>query len=383
MPIYKMTDKNGKNIRKDGLQKYRVRINYTDSFGKSHQIDRVAFGAETAKQLEIQLTQKINAKEITPKMTIGQLFTEYITAKRSEVRETSLDKSLRILKKNVLPTFESVRIDNLNVPMVQKWKQELSEQGLAIVTRKNIYGEFRAMMNYAVKMEYIPKNPVITAGNFKAPLEAKKEMLFYTPDEFKKYISAAKNYAQTAEDGGSMYEWNYYVFFNIAFYMGMRKGEIYALQWTDIKDGYISITKSIAQKLKGGDRITPPKNKPSIRTIQIPEPLRAVLSEHYERCKKAVPKFSDDMYICGGERPIRDTSLEKTNKKFADLSGVKRIRIHDFRHSHASLLANEGINIQEIARRLGHSNISMTWNTYSHLYPREEECAVKILNTIV
>lgn len=56
MPIYKMTDKNGKNIRKDGLQKYRVRINYTDSFGKSHQIDRVAFGAETAKQLELQLT---------------------------------------------------------------------------------------------------------------------------------------------------------------------------------------------------------------------------------------------------------------------------------------------------------------------------------------
>ena len=86
---------------------------------------------------------------------------------------------------------------------------------------------------------------------------------------------------------------------------------------------------------------------------------------------------------CGGERPIRDTSLEKTNKKFSDLAGVKRIRIHDFRHSHASLLANEGINIQEIARRLGHSNISMTWNTYSHLYPREEERAVKILNTIV
>ena len=63
MPIYKMTDKNGKNIRKDGLQKYRVRINYTDSFGKSHQIDRVAFGAETAKQLEIQLTQKLNARD--------------------------------------------------------------------------------------------------------------------------------------------------------------------------------------------------------------------------------------------------------------------------------------------------------------------------------
>lgn len=66
----------------------------------------------------------------------------------------------------------------------------------------------------------------------------------------------------------------------------------------------------------------------------------------------------------------------------AGLAGIKAIRIHDFRHSHASLLANEGINIQGVSRRLGHSKIEMTWNTYSHLYPREEERAVEILNKI-
>lgn len=71
------------------------------------------------------------------------------------------------------------------------------------------------------------------------------------------------------------------------------------------------------------------------------------------------------------------------NREYAKLAGVKRIRIHDFRHSHASLLANEGINIQEIARRLGHSKVEITWNIYSHLYPHEEERAVKILNKIV
>ncbi len=62
---------------------------------------------------------------------------------------------------------------------------------------------------------------------------------------------------------------------------------------------------------------------------------------------------------------------------------MPHIRFHDLRHSHASLLANEGINIQEIARRLGHSKIEITWNTYSHLYPREEERAIKILDKIV
>lgn len=384
MPIYKMTDKNGKNIKKDGLQKYRVRINYTDSYGKAKQIDRVAYGADQAKQLELELSHKLNNQELSPKMTIEQLFNEYIQAKKTEVRETSLDKTNRILKRYVLPAFKDIKIDKLTVPMVQNWKQSLSDEGLSITTRKNVYGEFRALINYAVKMEYINRNPIIIAGNFKAPLEPKKEMLYYTSDEFKKYISTAKGYAEKSEQDGSLYDWNYYVFFNIAFYMGMRKGEIYALQWTDIKDDkYISVTKSIAQKLKGGDRITPPKNKSSIRTIQIPQPLKTVLLEQYNRQKSAIDNFTDNFYICGGTRPVRDTSLEKINKRFADMAGVKRIRIHDFRHSHASLLANEGINIQEVARRLGHSDISMTWNTYSHLYPREEERAIKILDKIV
>ena len=77
-----------------------------------------------------------------------------------------------------------------------------------------------------------------------------------------------------------------------------------------------------------------------------------------------------------------DTALDNKNREFAKKAGLLHIRIHDFRHSHASLLANEGINIQEIARRLGHSKIEQTWNTYAHLYPREEERAIKILDNI-
>lgn len=377
MPIYKMDGK------KNGKQKYRVRINYIDSYGNSKQIDRVAYGNEEAKQLERELNYQIKQQDISKKITIKQLFDEYIAAKKHEVRETSLDKSNRILKRYVIPEFENIKIDKITVPVIQKWKQRLSEQDLSFVTKKNIYGEFRALINYAVKMEYLARNPVIAAGNFKAPLEPKKEMLYYTVGEFKSYIKSAKDYAEQSEqNSGTLYDWNYYVFFYIAFFTGLRKGEIYALTWNDVKGGYLSVTKSIAQKLKGGDRITPPKNKTSIRDIQIPKPLQDVLDEHYARCS-TLDGFSDNLYICGGLQPIRDTSLSKINTKFANLAGVKHIRIHDFRHSHASLLANEGINIQEVARRLGHSKISMTWETYSHLYPREEERAIKILDKIV
>ena len=107
-----------------------------------------------------------------------------------------------------------------------------------------------------------------------------------------------------------------------------------------------------------------------------------ILEEHKQLQREGSALFTDDFRICGGERPLRDTSIENHNTAYAAAAGLPHIRIHDFRHTHASLLVNEGINIQEIARRLGHSNVQMTWNTYSHLYPREEERAVAILDRI-
>jgi len=143
----------------------------------------------------------------------------------------------------------------------------------------------------------------------------------------------------------------------------------------------LSVKRSITQKLKGDDRETAPKNSSSFRTLQIPKPLIQALNDHRNR-QEQLDHFTEDYRICGGERCIRDTTVSKRNIHYASLSGLDVISIHSYRHSHASLLANEGINIQEIARRLGHARVEMTWNTYSHLYPREEERAVEILNRI-
>ena len=105
------------------------------------------------------------------------------------------------------------------------------------------------------------------------------------------------------------------------------------------------------------------------------------LTEHKQRFESF--GCLDNLYICGGQHCIRDTTLQKKNIEYSRKAGLKTIRIHDYRHSHASLLAYHHINIQEIARRLGHTNIEITWNTYSHLYPQEEERAMQILNKFV
>lgn len=380
MPINKAVDQNGKLIKKDGKQRYRVRINYTDSYGNAKQIERTAYGLDEAKQLEAELNQSIKEALPAEKISVGELYYLYVEAIKCEIKESTIKKKKEVVEHHILPYLQNVKLDKINVNILQKWKQDIESLNLSIRMRKNIYAEFRAMLNFAVKMDYLPKNPLLKVGNFKAPLEEHKEMQFYTPDEFKKFIQVARERAES--ESGSIQQWHFYVFFNIAFFTGMRKGEINALNWHDVQNGEIKITKSLNQKLIGEDRITPPKNKSSIRTIQIPTPLQKVLDEHYQRCK-AMPDFTDDYFVCGGIRAIRDTSLSNASAQYADIADIKHIRIHDFRHSHASLLANNGINIQEIARRLGHSDVSITLKVYSHLYPKESERALKILNDIV
>ncbi len=372
MPIYKT----GKT--KDGKQGYRVRVNYTDANGNYLTKTQVVYGSPEAKMAEQAILAGIGELANTSSMTVNDLFDRYIEAKRSQVRETTLTKSAHIISNHILPFFGKIRLDKIDTPKLQEWKNSLSSQALSVPTLKNIYGQLRTLLNFAVKMDYLPKNPIYKIDNFKEVYFEKPQdkLAYYTPEQWKKFSAAAEQFIDKPADRAC------YIFFNIAYYTGMRKGEINALKWSDIDGDIIHIRRSVSQKIKGKSVTeTPPKNKSSYRDIQIPKRLRKLLDEH--RAYQATANtFSEDFRVCGGPSCVSDTSIENRNIKYSKLAELPHIRIHDFRHSHASLLANEGINIQEIARRLGHAKIEMTWNTYAHLYPREEERAIKVLDNI-
>ena len=369
MPITKIDGK-----KKNGKQGYRVRVNFTDAYGKARQVERTVYGIEDAKEAEWQLN--LSCKEATPSaITLEMLSFRYFAAQKHEVRESTLSKNRCIFETHILPLLGENRIDKLNVKVLEDWKTAINEKGLSFSMRKNIYSVLRAMLNYAVRIDLLPKNPLHRVGNFKDAYEKKEVLQYYTAEQFQKFIAAART------DAAATGDLRYYTFFSTLFYTGARKGEANALDWTDLDGDLLHIGKNIVQKLEGDDRITPPKNKSSDRTLQVPLPLLAVFEEQ-RKWQKKNDMYSKHAKICGGLHALRDTSIENKNRQYAEAAGLPKIRIHDFRHSHASLLANEGINIQEIARRLGHSKIEMTWNTYSHLYPREEERAVKLLNQI-
>ena len=155
MPIYKIG-----NIKKDGLQKYNVRINYVSDTGAYKQITRTAYGVDVAKDLERRLEHEIKTQQEMPikKMTVKQLYTEYILIKKGEIRETTIIRMKGVLNRHILRFLESVRIDKLSVNVLQEWKTSIGKKKLALKTKRNIFGELRTMLNYAVKMEHIPKH---------------------------------------------------------------------------------------------------------------------------------------------------------------------------------------------------------------------------------
>ena len=329
MPIYKT------NKKRDGLFLYTVRVNYTDKNGKAHGLTRTAVGAEAAKLLESQLTAEYKTGQITPaeRMTVGELAAKYLAAKRTEVRRSTAEKTERILNRYVLPTMQKERLDRLNAQKLQDWKQSITALSLAPKTQKNIYGEFRTMLNFAVKMEHLPRNPLLTVGNFKDTdfTPPTDKLQYYTADEFLRYKAAA---LADAETRGTLSEYAYYVFFCIAYYMGMRKGEINALRWSDINGGLLTVRRSVTQKVKGESAVeTLPKNKTSYRTIEIPAPLMEILAEYKKRLESR-DAYQDNYRVCGGGESgvLTDSNVDRHNRRYADMAGLKHIRVHDFRH---------------------------------------------------
>ena len=173
MPVKKL---NGQR-KKDGLQPYLVRVNYTDIHGNYKCKKKTVYGLEQAKEAEARL--KIQVKDTdtlySKKLTVKQLYAEYIEAKQYETRLSSLGKTRSILRNHVLNAIPGHYVNKLTTQDLQKWKLDIEEKGLALITRQNIYGEFRAMLNFAVRMEHIPKNPLLKVGNFRGALKIKKE----------------------------------------------------------------------------------------------------------------------------------------------------------------------------------------------------------------
>ena len=283
--------------------------------------------------------------------------------KEKRLRENTWSTKEHIIRTKILPYFKEKRLSEIKPRDVIAWQNEMlnyrDKKGKAYSPTylKTLHGQLSAILNHAVRFYGLKSNAAATAGCMGS--EKHKEMLFWTKEEYLKFAEAMMDKPQS------------YYAFEVLYWCGIREGELLALTPADfdLDKGLLSITKSY-QRLKGRDVITDPKTPKSVRVIQMPQFLTDEIRDYL----KSLYKVQPDQRIF----EVTKSYLHHEMDRGAKAAGVKRIRIHDLRHSHVSLLIEMGFSALAIADRVGHESVDITYK-YAHLFPsKQQEMAQKL-----
>lgn len=349
---------------KDGRSWY-FRCYYTDLMGNRKQRQSALFlTKKEASEAERIFLNSLKDLSVQPKITFKELKEKYLEYQKEHVKVTTYISAKVVLA--YINYLDNIVVSNFSMKQFEEWKKYINSFNFSTTYKNNIYKRLRSLMNFGNKMYNLDTRIMNKFSNFTNPNELKKEMLYFTKEEFDKFISE--------ED-----DLKWVCFFSTLFYCGLRQGEALALNWNDInfENQTITIKKSLSNKLKGKNFvILPPKTRGSYRTIPIPPNLFNNLKNLLETQKKYT-NFDYEWFVFGNVFPLSPTTIQKRRDKLCNLANVKRIRIHDFRHSCASLLIHNGSNINLVAKYLGHSDVSTTLNVYSHFYQNDLSSLVK------
>lgn len=330
--------------------KWLIQYRYTDWQGRRRKSTKRGFS--TKREAEDWLMKFLTTSRMDLNMKFSDFLDLYYKDMENRLREYTIRTKKYIVDQKILPYFGEKAMSEITAPDIRKWQNLLMQQRYSETYLRTINNQLAAIFNYAVRYYDLKSNPCSKAGSIGKSKVDKVE--FWTKREFMDFIQFIDHDSEA------------YVIFMLLYWTGMRVGEVLALNIEDIdfSNRVISVSKSY-QRIKQRDVITPPKTPKGKRKIKIPIFLTECLKQFITE-----QKIEKD-----GIRIFKITKyhLLKEMRKGIQESGVKTIRIHDLRHSHASLLVELGFTPLEIAERLGHEKIETTLNTYSHLYPDKQD----------
>ena len=296
-----------------------------------------------------------------------EAFTElYIRDMKSRLKENTWLTKEHIIRTKILPYFGKLKISEISTKEIIAWQNEMlayrdeKKKPYSQTYLKTLHNQLSAIFNHAVRYYELRSNPAAKVGNMGS--EEHKEMLFWTKEEYKKFSF------EMMDKPVSFYA------FEMLYWCGIREGELLALTPADFNfdKETVTINKSY-QRLKGQDVITSPKTKKSNRTIKMPQFLCEEMKEYLGMIYGL--KKKDRIFT------VTKSYLHHEMDRGAKVAGVKRIRIHDLRHSHISLLIDMGFSAVAIADRVGHESIEITYQ-YAHLFPSKQAEMAKRLDNL-
>lgn len=331
-----------------------IMLRYTDWKGERKQKCKRGFPTR-AKALEWEREFLQQARSDVD-MTFSNFVELYTKDIKPRLKENTWLTKESIIQQKILPYFANRKLSDISAKDVMDWQNEMrctkDKRGKPHTPTylKTIHNQLSAIFNHAVRYYDLRTNPAAKAGNMGS--EERQEMLFWTKEEYLRFSDAMMDKPMS------------YYAFEMLYWCGVRLGELLALtpKDFDFDKGTVSINKSY-QRLKGKDVITTPKTKKSNRTIMMPDFL---VQEMQEYLKMFYSKKDTDRIF-----PFSKHYLHHEMNRGTKATGVKRIRIHDIRHSHVSLLVDMGFSALAIADRVGHESIDITYR-YAHLFPSKQ-----------
>ena len=328
-----------------------VKFYVKDWTGANKQVKKRGFVTKR-EALEFERSYKVR-QESNLDMTFEDFFKIYSEDMELRLKRNTWLTKEHIVRTKLLPYFKKLKMNEITAADVIKWQNELiaykdeNGVGYSMTYRKTMHNQLSCIFNHACKFYNLRNNPARQAGCMGR--EESKEMLFWTTEEYKRFSEAIIDKPMS------------YYAFEMLYWTGMRLGECLALTMADFdfNKNTVRICKSY-QRLEGEDVITTPKTKKSNRTIKLPKFLAEEMKVYFEMLYGY--KETDRIF------QVTKSYLHHEMERGSKLAGVKRIRIHDLRHSHVSHLIELGFSALAIADRVGHESIDITYR-YAHLFP--------------
>ncbi|MBO6055112.1 MAG: site-specific integrase [Oscillospiraceae bacterium] len=340
---------------------WRVVFRFTDWNGERKQTQKRGFKTKReALAWEREQLNKVGSELDMSFKSFMERYTEDVQPRR---KENTWSTKEHIIRTKLVPYFGKLRVNAITAQQIISWQNEMinhrDENGkpYSPVYLKTINNQLSAIFNHAVRYYNLRENPCKKAGSMGK--KKNREMLFWTKEEYLRFAESMMDKPIS------------YYAFEMLYWCGIREGELLALTPADFdfEKNTVSITKTY-NRINGQDVITEPKTEKSNRVIAMPE----FLADEIQDYLRMLYDVSENDRIF----PLSKSYLHREMDRGAKAAGVQRIRIHDIRHSHVSLLIDMGFSATAIADRVGHESIDITYN-YAHLFPsRQTEMADRL-----
>lgn len=311
------------------------------------------------------------------KTTYGEFLSEWLATTQHRLTIGTHYSYSQLAKKYILPTLGKIKLRDLNPSAIQRFYNQKVAEGVGLRTVQKAHTVIHASLNAALKMGLIGRNPDDAT---QPPKPTHKEMRFLNQGEVKRLLETSKR----------INDRNFALYF-IAIVTGMRQGELLGLKWenVDLEKGILNVKFSLTRLPGGSLKMQKPKTKSSERSVKLGKESIAVLIDQKKRLRQEEEKSNGvwqetgHVFTSSVGTPIDPTNLTRQFNHLLKEAGLDRVRFHDLRHTAASLMLNNGVDVLVASRRLGHAKPSITLDVYGHLIPSIQAEAADVMDRLV